>query len=116
MSSPDVRHSVNVAARPEVSIVVFDSRAPIGAGGETAVYISATARQVPVDELDRWLTVYPGHADAIGIEPPDVTPPAKYRLWLATATDWSMLCPRETGQPCDEHGLSVDHRTVVHPA
>jgi len=49
VSSPDAQHSRNVRERPEVQIVVFDSsRAP---GDGEAVYVSATAREVPEDEL-----------------------------------------------------------------
>ena len=32
VSSPEVRHSRNIAIRPQVSIVVFNSQAPIGTG------------------------------------------------------------------------------------
>jgi nitroimidazol reductase NimA-like FMN-containing flavoprotein (pyridoxamine 5'-phosphate oxidase superfamily) len=41
MSSPKATHSRNLAARPELSIVVFDSQAPVGTG--QAVYMAATA-------------------------------------------------------------------------
>ena len=41
VSSPDVTHSRNIAVRPEVGIVVFDSQAAIGAG--QGVYVSAAA-------------------------------------------------------------------------
>jgi Pyridoxamine 5'-phosphate oxidase len=41
VSKPGARHSRNIAARPEVGIVVFDSHAPIETGG--GVYMSATA-------------------------------------------------------------------------
>jgi hypothetical protein len=115
MSSPEVQHSRNITARPEVSLVVFDSRAPIGEGGETAVYVAATARQVPADEVDQWLPLYAASTDMHTLSAEDVSPPARYRLWVATASEWSMLCPRATGVPCDEHGLAVDHRTQVHP-
>ena len=47
ISSPDVSHSRNLAVRPEVSIVVFDSRAPVGMGGARAAYMAATATEVP---------------------------------------------------------------------
>ncbi|MGH2637590.1 MAG: pyridoxamine 5'-phosphate oxidase family protein, partial [Actinomycetota bacterium] len=43
VSSPDVTHSRNLAARPQVSIVVFDSRAPIGTG--QGVYMAGSAEQ-----------------------------------------------------------------------
>src|SRR5687768_2053911 len=32
VSSPEATHSRNIAARPEVAIVVFESRTPIGSG------------------------------------------------------------------------------------
>ena len=41
VSSPEATHSRNIAARPEVAIVVFDSRTPIGSG--QGVYVSAIA-------------------------------------------------------------------------
>ena len=44
VSSPEVTHSRNLAARSEVSIVVFDSQTPISTG--QAVYMSAVAGQV----------------------------------------------------------------------
>jgi nitroimidazol reductase NimA-like FMN-containing flavoprotein (pyridoxamine 5'-phosphate oxidase superfamily) len=50
LSSPDSHHSRNIAERPEVSIVVFDSRAQPYTG--QAVYLEATAARVPDDELD----------------------------------------------------------------
>jgi hypothetical protein len=41
VSSPKATHSRNIAARLEVSIVIFDSRTPIGSG--QGVYVSACA-------------------------------------------------------------------------
>ena len=41
VSSPEATHSRNIAARPQVSIVVFDSQVPIGTG--QGVYMSAVA-------------------------------------------------------------------------
>jgi hypothetical protein len=32
VSSPEATHSRNLMTRPEVSIVIFDSQAPVGAG------------------------------------------------------------------------------------
>ena len=32
VSSPDAHHSTNLAERPEVEIVIFDSTAPVGEG------------------------------------------------------------------------------------
>ena len=53
VSSPDALHSRNLATRPEVSIVVFDSRAQIGEG--QAVYITAVAAELTGTDLERWI-------------------------------------------------------------
>ena len=39
ISEPEAQHSLNIATRPEVSIVVFDSSVPVG--GAEAVYMRA---------------------------------------------------------------------------
>ena len=39
VSSPAAHHSMNIAAHPEIAIVIFDSTASIGQG--QAVYVSA---------------------------------------------------------------------------
>ena len=49
LSSPDAHHSRNIEERPEVSIVVFDSKADPHTG--QAVYLEATAARVPESEL-----------------------------------------------------------------
>ena len=112
ISAPETTHSRNLAQRPEISIVVFDSAAPEGDG--QAVYLSATAEQVPDDDLDRALAVYPGGG---GLAPRDnreqVQAPAPYRLYRATAFEHSILCPREDGGACTGHGVLFDHRVPV---
>jgi len=50
LSSADSHHSRNIGRRPDVSIVVFDSRADPHTG--QAVYLEATAGLVPEDELE----------------------------------------------------------------
>ena len=50
VSSPAAHHSANVAARPGIQIVIFDSTVPVGAG--EAVYLAAEAAEVPGEELD----------------------------------------------------------------
>src|SRR3954447_10708894 len=50
VSSPDAHHSRNVADRPDVEIVIFDSMAPVGEA--EAVYLGATARAIRDDELE----------------------------------------------------------------
>jgi nitroimidazol reductase NimA-like FMN-containing flavoprotein (pyridoxamine 5'-phosphate oxidase superfamily) len=119
ISSPEVTHSRNIAVRPDVSIVVFDSRAAVGTGDSSAVYMTATAAEVPADELDQTLgpplAVDRAFAERGGrqLTPTDVTPPAPYRLYCATVTEHSVICPRAPGTPCAIHGLHYDHRTQV---
>jgi hypothetical protein len=130
ISSPEGTHSRNLAVRPQVSIVVFDSRQPAGEG--RAVYMSATAEQLSGADLDRGLEVYPGPerrpTDSFrcgrGPEGPGrgawtmtaerLQPPAPYRLYRARVSEHWMLCPRESG-PCELHGRAYDHRTPVTP-
>jgi hypothetical protein len=115
ISSPDVTHSRNLARRPQVSIVVFDSRAPVGSGGSSALYMEGTAAPVNDHDLDRSLAVYNDSADREGreISAAQVRPPAPYRLYRADVTEHSILCPRPAGTPCADHGLAYDHRTTV---
>lgn len=50
VSSPESRHSRNIAVRPTTAITVFDSQVPIG--GAEAVYIEATAGRADDAERD----------------------------------------------------------------
>jgi hypothetical protein len=115
MSSPEVTHSRNLAVRPQTGIVLFDSRAPVGTGDEGAVYMAATAAQVPDNEIEYGLTVFPGPAERGGgsVAPSGLRAPAPYRLYRATVTEYFVLCPRAAGERCHEHGLAADHRTRV---
>jgi hypothetical protein len=113
MSAVDARHTRNLAERPHVSLVIFDSTVPPYHG--RAVYAVGEAREVTGDELDRALDSYPGPADrdATPVTREDVTGPAEYRLYRATASELWVLCPREPRQPCALHGLAKDHRAHV---
>jgi nitroimidazol reductase NimA-like FMN-containing flavoprotein (pyridoxamine 5'-phosphate oxidase superfamily) len=91
VSSPDARHSGNIAARPQVSIVIFDSQ--VTPGSAEAVYMSAVAEQV-VDDLDAGLAVFNARGEAQGLRPwtrADVQPPAKHRLYRAVAREQFVL-------------------------
>ncbi|SNT65908.1 Pyridoxamine 5'-phosphate oxidase [Asanoa hainanensis] len=86
VSSPVARHSLNVAERPDVAIVVFDSSAAIGRG--RAVYVDAVAAEVPFEELPRrcaeaFLDVAPG---AVAFTPAELSGAAELRLYRARAT------------------------------
>jgi hypothetical protein len=113
MSSLEATQCRNIAVRPEVSIVIFDSQITVGEG--QAVYMSAVAEQVPDDEIDRGVEIYPGppERDARPITAEQVRPPGLYRLYRATVTRHSVLCPLSSSRPCPEHGRTSDHRTIV---
>lgn len=105
VSSPEATHSRNIAARPQVSIVVFDSQVPIGTG--QGVYMSSVAEELEVDDLDRAIEVFSRRSEEHGGQREwtleDVRPPAPYRLYRATASEHSVLDP----------AASPDHRTPV---
>jgi hypothetical protein len=112
VSSPDALHSRNLAARPQVGIVVFNSRAPIGEG--QAVYMSAVAAEVTGPDLDRGIQVFSGGSVEHGQREwtlDDLRPPAFHRLYRATASERWILDPGD--HPV--HGRTGDHRTPVSP-
>jgi hypothetical protein len=114
VSSPQVTHSLNLAKRPELSMVVFNSQVPPGTG--QAVYMAAVAKELRGVELDTGVDIYSRGAEARGAwrwDPENVRPPAPYRLYRATVREHSILCPRNSGQPCPVHGQAFDHRIAV---
>jgi hypothetical protein len=104
VSSPDVTHSRNIAVRPEVGIVVFDSQAAIGAG--QGVYVSAAAELLEGDEIARGIEAFSRRSVAHGAREwtsQDVRPGAGLRLYRAAAGSHSILA--KDGRP--------DHRIPV---
>ncbi|MGH8824911.1 MAG: pyridoxamine 5'-phosphate oxidase family protein [Jiangellaceae bacterium] len=104
VSSPDVTHSRNIATRPDVGIVIFDSRASIGTG--QGVYMPASAEQISGPDLNLGIDVFSQRSIAHGgtrWTRDDVSPPSQMRLYRATASEYSMLV--KDGRP--------DHRLVV---
>jgi uncharacterized protein YhbP (UPF0306 family) len=104
VSSPDVTHSRNIAVRPEVGIVVFDSQAAIGTG--QGVYMSATANLLEGDEIARGIEAFSRRSVAHGgpeWTSEDVRPSAGLRLYRATADSHWILA--KDGRP--------DHRVPV---
>ena len=103
VSDPDSRHSRNLAARPEVAIVIFDSTVPIG--GAEAVYLNAVAGQVPEAEVEPALAFFSRASVADGgpeWTAVDVRPPAEQRLYRAVASERFVLGP-------DSRRLPVTH-------
>jgi nitroimidazol reductase NimA-like FMN-containing flavoprotein (pyridoxamine 5'-phosphate oxidase superfamily) len=100
VSSPQTRHSRNIAARPQISVVVFDSQVPVGAAA--AVYMDATATQLTGAALERGLEVFAREGAAQGLRPwtlDDVTAPAKHRLYRAAVTEHWVLGPGDERLP-----------------
>jgi hypothetical protein len=105
VSRPTVTHSRNIASRPEVSIVVFDSSVPISTG--QGVYMRAWAEALDGDELRRGIEIFSDrsvlHGGAVWT-PDDVQEPALLRLYRATASEHSLLA--KDGTP--DHRVTVD--------
>ena len=104
VSSPDVTHSRNIAVRPEVGIVVFDSQVAIGTG--QGVYISAVAKMLEDGETARGIEAFSRRSVAHGGREwasEDTRPGAGLRLYRATASSHWILA--KDGRP--------DHRIPV---
>lgn len=92
VSSPDATHSRNIATRPQVGIVVFDSQVPIGMG--QGVYMPAVAEEVAGAELERGIEIFSQRSEAHGgvpWRPDDVLGVAGLRLYRAIAEGHSVL-------------------------
>lgn len=101
VSEPDATHSINLRDRREVGIVIFDSSVPIGKG--QGVYVLGVARELPAHEAADGIEIFSkrsvGHG-GVQWTTDDVSPPARHRLYQATAEAHYVL---------DEH----DHRVEV---
>jgi hypothetical protein len=94
VSSPDARHSRNLAARPHIRIVVFDSQVPIDTG--QGVYMAAVAEELTGAEVDRGIGIFSRSSLAHGgseWKRDDVEASSPYRLYRATAAEHSVLDP-----------------------
>ena len=113
VSSPDARHSRNLAARPEVAIAIFDSTVPVG--GAQAVYMSGRAEELTGHELERGSEVFGRLSEAdVGRSwvLDDLQPPSLFRLYRATASEnYLLIAGRDP-----ELGTGVDRRERVTPA
>jgi uncharacterized protein YhbP (UPF0306 family) len=111
VSRPGTRHSRNIAVRPDVSAVVFDSRVAISTG--QGVYLSAVAERLDGADSERGIEVFSRRSLGHGGTPwttDDVRPPARLRLYRATASEVSILDKR----PDPVEGR-YDRRTIVDP-
>jgi hypothetical protein len=100
VSKPGARHSRNIAVRPQVGIVVFDSHVPIGTGG--GLYMAATAEEVTGADRERALAVFSARLLSHGDEEwglDRVQAPAELRIYRATASEHWVLDDRDRRQP-----------------
>jgi hypothetical protein len=96
VSYPEARHSRNIEVRPQVSIVIFDSRTPINTG--QAVYMTGLAEQVSEEDLDRGIDVFSQRSVAHGAAvwtTSDVVAPARLRLYQARVSEQFALGPHD---------------------
>jgi nitroimidazol reductase NimA-like FMN-containing flavoprotein (pyridoxamine 5'-phosphate oxidase superfamily) len=56
VSSPDAKHSRNLAIHPEVAIAIYDSSVPVGGG--QAVYMKGVAKELTGAELEQGLKIF----------------------------------------------------------
>jgi pyridoxine/pyridoxamine 5'-phosphate oxidase len=97
VSSPDAKHSRNLAVRPQCAIVIFDSHEP---GGWKALYMSAVAEEL--ENVDEGITIFSRRSQAQGLRvwtEADVRPPARHRLYQATASEQFVLDDRDRRLP-----------------
>jgi nitroimidazol reductase NimA-like FMN-containing flavoprotein (pyridoxamine 5'-phosphate oxidase superfamily) len=109
VSSPEAQHSRNLAERPEVQIVIFDSTAPVGEG--EAVYLAGTVRAIRDDELDAVCPeAFRTTAGARRLTPDDLRDGA-LRLYVAHTS----FCEVHIAGRHPVHGRGIDTRQQADP-
>jgi hypothetical protein len=110
VSSPEAHHSRNIAQRPDIAIVIFDSSAAVGEG--EAVYLAASARAIRDDELEAVSgEAFRTTAGARRFEPDELREGAPLRLYVASATACEVHVPGRD----PVHGQGVDSRQSADP-
>jgi nitroimidazol reductase NimA-like FMN-containing flavoprotein (pyridoxamine 5'-phosphate oxidase superfamily) len=111
VSSPEAVHSLNVAERPAVRAVVFDSTVRVGHA--RAVYLTGRARPVPDVELpERCRVAFRELAGARSFGPADLSGTSTMRLYLLSVDVWEVLVMGRDPRL----GTGVDRRVRVSPA
>jgi hypothetical protein len=93
---------MNIAVRPGVSIVVFDSSVPIGQG--QGVYMPAVAEELAGHEAEQAIERFSRRAlvhGGVGWSVDSVQPPSRHRLYRARAIEQFVLDERDERVPVD---------------
>ena len=96
VSRPGARHSRNLAVRPEVGIVIFDSTVREGDG--QAVYVEALAEELDGADRDEGIAILSHRSEAGGAARwgvADVSGPAPLRLYRARASAHFVLAAND---------------------
>jgi uncharacterized protein YhbP (UPF0306 family) len=102
VSAPEARHSRNIALRPQVALVIFDST--MLPGNTQAVYMAAVAVELSHFDLDRALTIFNRRSVDQGLRAwtlDDLRAPARHRLYCATASQHFVLSARDERVPVE---------------
>jgi nitroimidazol reductase NimA-like FMN-containing flavoprotein (pyridoxamine 5'-phosphate oxidase superfamily) len=95
VSYPGARHSLNIAVRPQIAMVAFDSTVPPGTG--QGVYMTATAEQLTdLAAIEHGMGVFSRESVRQGAEewgPDKVSGEARLRLYRANVHEHSILDP-----------------------
>jgi hypothetical protein len=111
VSVPESHHSRNVAERPEVRLVVFDSS--LRPAETEAVYVTATAREVPDDQLEDVVgEAFRTDGGARRFTPDDLRVDAGLRLYVAHASSYEV---HVRGRH-PTHGRGYDSRQTADPS
>jgi len=90
VSRPESQHSRNIAERPEVAIVIYDSQVPLGHA--EAVYLTAHAQQVAEPDLAQYAEIFRSRLPELASFVPDrLRTPQPLRLYRAHALNASVL-------------------------
>jgi hypothetical protein len=106
VSRPGTRHSANIASRPDVSIVVFDSTVAIGEA--EAVYVEASAEQVPAAGVEAAIGTFSAALEVDGARPwqqADVVGSAEFRIYRARASAHYILGEKDSRVPVDPNAV-----------
>jgi nitroimidazol reductase NimA-like FMN-containing flavoprotein (pyridoxamine 5'-phosphate oxidase superfamily) len=97
VSRPGARHSRNLAERPQVAIVIYDSHRP---GGWSAVYLAGVAAEV--DDVEAARAAFNRNSEAQGLRAwsrEEVAAAGEFRLYRAAISEQFVLDDHDGRRP-----------------